>query len=96
MLKPILDPIPGAAHSVTDFSDRIFGATPVATPPPATPSVQNDEFLTVKACAATLHLTTKTIHNMLKDGRLRHFRCGKVIRIRAADIRDLIGKKGGV
>lgn len=96
MLRPTLEQLPNAPHSVTDFYDRITGAPlPDPTLPVAVPSVRNEEFLTVKACATTLNLTTKTIHNMLKDGRLRHFRCGKVIRIRAADIRDLIGKRGG-
>jgi excisionase family DNA binding protein len=91
MLRPTLESLPNAPHSVTAFYDLITGATPpVPQPVPAGKAEKAETFLSVKEFSRRLGVTTKTIHNMLNDGRLQHLRAGKIIRIPESAIAALL------
>jgi excisionase family DNA binding protein len=49
-----------------------------------------DPMLTVEQVAAALTVCTKTVRNMIADGRLDHSRLGRTIRIAPADLKALI------
>jgi excisionase family DNA binding protein len=55
-----------------------------------------DRFISVAEAAAYLSVTPLTVHNMLRDGRLRAYTLGhRVLRISLADLRAALTPYGG-
>jgi excisionase family DNA binding protein len=69
-------------------------APPDAIPDPLVPGhpLPGERFLTVRAVAALLRCSEKTVHRRLKDGRLRAVPLGgRLVRIAAAELTRLEG-----
>ncbi len=51
-----------------------------------------DQLYTIKEVQATLKVSQATIYRMVYDGRLPHIRIGKLVRVPAEAVRELIEK----
>ena len=91
MMKSAMAGIPGTPQDATEFYRRIVIKPTITNTAPEQPLAKEGSFLSVRAAAARLDVCPRSILNMCRDGRLRHFRAGKsIIKIPESAIADLI------
>ena len=93
---PFTDPAVAVppAQPATARADTAADALPDAIPAPLVPGhpLSGERFLTVRAVAALLRCSEKTVRRRLKDGRLRAVPLGgRLVRIAAAELARLEG-----